>query len=83
MYILTKILSELFSIQDNRMLTFPPAFICLLLSITIYSNEPSFIEDGYVMWTLLNNVTYVLPVLMVAVVAMFKKRDGTAIRRRL
>jgi spore germination protein KB len=74
LYILVKILSELFDIQDNRLLTYPAGFICFLLSITMYFDEPTFAEDIYVMWPLMNSVTYVLPVLLITVVAMFKKR---------
>lgn len=74
LYILVKILSELFSSQDNRTLSIPVGFICFLLSITMYFDELSFFNDIYVMWPLLNNITYVLPVLVVTVVAIFKKR---------
>lgn len=73
LYILTKILSDLFSIPDNHMLTFPVGLICYLLTITMYFNESSLIDDN-VSWTLLINFAYVLPVLLIAVVALFKKR---------
>ena len=74
LYILVKMLSELFSSKDIRELSIPVGFICFLLSITMYFNELSYLNDIYVTWPLLNNITYVLPVLVVTVVAMFKKR---------
>ncbi|UKS28248.1 spore germination protein [Paenibacillus sp. HWE-109] len=78
LFILTNVISQLFKLKDDRILTYPIAVICLLLSITMYPNEPSFMEDGYVMWTLFDNFAYLLPLILIIIVTIFRsKKSGT------
>ncbi len=72
LFVLTNVLSQLFKLKDDRLLTFPIAFICLLLSVTMYRNEMSFMEDGYKVWLVFINVAYVLPVLIIVAATLFR-----------
>ncbi|EHS57493.1 endospore germination permease [Paenibacillus kribbensis] len=78
LFILNKALSQLLKLQDNRTLIFPIAFICLLLSITMYPNEIEAIEAVYVIWPVVNTTFYVLPLLLIIIVTLFKKRQKTS-----
>lgn len=75
-FILTNVLSHLFRVKDYRTVTFPVAFVCLLLSITMYHDQASFNEDGYMVWTIFDNLAYVLPLMLIVVVTLFKNRSS-------
>lgn len=65
LFIITRLLSQLSGLSNYRIVIFPTTLICLLLSVTMYANEASFVEDGYVMWPLFNTIAYVVPMLIV------------------
>ncbi|GAA3405955.1 endospore germination permease [Paenibacillus hodogayensis] len=73
LFILSKVLAQLFKLQDERLLIFPVALICLLLSITMYSNEMSLDEAVNATWPLLDNAAYTLPLLLVMAVTLVKR----------
>ncbi|AJY73540.1 GerAB/ArcD/ProY family transporter [Paenibacillus beijingensis] len=73
LFILTNVLSQLLKLQDERLLTFPIAFVCLLLSLTMFKDEMEFVETVSVIWPLLLNVTYVLPLLLIVAVTLIKR----------
>lgn len=77
-FILTNLFSRFFRVKNYRILTFPIAYICLLLSVTMYHDQASFNEDGYMAWTLFDNLAYVLPLLLIVVVTRMRNRSKRA-----
>jgi spore germination protein KB len=73
--ILIKFLAQLLRLNSERLLVFPVAFICLMLSLTTYTNEADLEEVVNITWPLLNNIAYVLPVLLLALVAFIRKHS--------
>jgi spore germination protein KB len=73
LFIVTKVLSRLLKLEDERLLVFPITLICLILSITMYSNETEFVEGVNVIWPLFNNTAYNLPLLLVMAVTLFRR----------
>ncbi|WP_019912595.1 GerAB/ArcD/ProY family transporter [Paenibacillus sp. HW567] len=76
-FILTNVLSQVFKVKDYRVVTFPVTLLCLLLSITMYHDQASFNEDGYMVWTLFDNLAYVLPMILIAAVTLLKNRSSS------
>jgi len=70
--ILMKMLKELLSIKNERFFVFPVAFVCLLLSLTTYTQESEMNELVTITWPLLNAFAYSLPFLIVMVIAFFR-----------
>ncbi|MFC3804021.1 GerAB/ArcD/ProY family transporter [Cohnella sp. GCM10012308] len=73
LFILVRTVVEWLNLREERLFTLPIAFICLLLSITTYTKESSLNEMVNVIWPLLNNLCYVLPMLLVAAAMVFRK----------
>ncbi|WP_308634395.1 GerAB/ArcD/ProY family transporter [Paenibacillus silvisoli] len=73
LYILSKVLTRWAKVRNEQLLIFPVAFVCLLLSFTMYENEPDFVEAVSVIWPLLNNVAFNLPLLLIAAVTLVKR----------
>lgn len=67
-------LSQLFRLQDERILIFPITFLALLLSLTMFRNELEFIEHVGTVWPLFVTVTGVVPILVLTIVTTFKSR---------
>ncbi|REK76426.1 GerAB/ArcD/ProY family transporter [Paenibacillus paeoniae] len=74
--ILMKLLKELLKLDDERYLVFPVSFICLLLSVTTYTKEAELEELVNTSWPLINNITYVLPVLLILIVTVIRSQFG-------
>ncbi|MDG0808874.1 GerAB/ArcD/ProY family transporter [Cohnella rhizosphaerae] len=72
--ILVRTVVEWLNLRDERLFTLPVAFVCLLLSITTYTKESSLNEMVNVVWPLLNNFCYVLPMLLVVAATLFRRR---------
>ncbi|MGO4346078.1 endospore germination permease [Paenibacillus sp. MCAF9] len=70
--ILIKMLKELLGLKNERLVVFPVAFICLMLSLTTYTKESQLEEFVNVTWPLLNNLAYTLPVLLILVLTVIK-----------
>ncbi|CAG7613697.1 hypothetical protein PAESOLCIP111_01636 [Paenibacillus solanacearum] len=73
LFILSKTLTRLAKLQDDRILIYPIALACLLLSVTMYRNETEFIEGVNVIWPLLNNIAFNVPLILVLTVTLFKR----------
>ncbi|NOU90598.1 GerAB/ArcD/ProY family transporter [Paenibacillus sp. LMG 31460] len=67
-------LSQLFRLQDERILIFPITFVALLLSLTMFRNDFEFMEHVGTVWPLLITVTGVVPILLLTIVTAFKSR---------
>ena len=67
-------LSQLFRLQDERILIFPITFVALLLSLTMFQNEMEFMEHVGTVWPLLITVTGIVPILVLTIVTAFKSR---------
>jgi len=80
--ILVRALSQLLKLEHERLMVFPAAFVCLLLSITTYTNEAALEEIVNIIWPLLNNLVYVLPLLLLIVVSWFRGKGGSSRRTR-
>ncbi|CAG7633118.1 endospore germination permease [Paenibacillus allorhizosphaerae] len=74
LFILSKVFARLAKMQDDRILIFPIALTCLLLSLTMYHNETEFVEGVNVIWPLLNNVAFNVPLILVLTVTIFKRK---------
>ncbi|QJD82826.1 GerAB/ArcD/ProY family transporter [Cohnella herbarum] len=80
--ILVRMLTQLLKLKNERMMVFPVAFVCLLLSLTTYTNEAALEEIVNTIWPLLNNLVYVLPLLLLAVVSWFRRKGVSGRRPR-
>ncbi|RED60698.1 GerAB/ArcD/ProY family transporter [Cohnella phaseoli] len=74
LHILMRTVTQLLGLKDERILVFPVSFVCLLLSITTYTNEASMEELVNLTWPLINNLAYVGPLLLMTGVALFRRR---------
>ncbi|TBL71221.1 GerAB/ArcD/ProY family transporter [Paenibacillus thalictri] len=72
--ILMRTLKELLRLSNERLLVFPVAFICLLLSLTTYTQESKMEEIVNVTWPLLNSLAYGLPLLLIIAATFIRKR---------
>ncbi|GGG88525.1 GerAB/ArcD/ProY family transporter [Paenibacillus radicis (ex Gao et al. 2016)] len=70
--ILIKLLKELLGLKNERLVVFPVAFICLLLSVTTYTKESQLEEFVNVTWPLLNTLAYTIPVLLILLVTVIR-----------
>ncbi|MBP1989855.1 GerAB/ArcD/ProY family transporter [Paenibacillus eucommiae] len=71
--ILMRVLAQMLKLENERLLVFPVAFICLLLSLTTYTNESALEELVNVTWPLLNNIAYSFPLLLIFGVALIRR----------
>ncbi|TVY01998.1 GerAB/ArcD/ProY family transporter [Cohnella terricola] len=74
LFILVRSVSHLLKLSNERLIVFPVAFVCLLLSLTTYTNEATLEEIVNTTWPLLNNVAYVCPMLLLIVAALLRRR---------
>ncbi|BBH20152.1 germination protein [Paenibacillus baekrokdamisoli] len=74
--ILIRVLAQMLRLENERLLVFPAAFICLLLSLTTYTKEAELEEIVNIIWPLLNNIAYVLPLLLIFGVTLFRSRNS-------
>jgi Spore germination protein. len=72
LFILVRTVVEWLDLRDERLFALPIAFVCLLLSVTTYTKESSLNEMVNVVWPLLDNLCYVLPMLLVAAVTFLR-----------
>ncbi|MEK5417777.1 MULTISPECIES: GerAB/ArcD/ProY family transporter [unclassified Paenibacillus] len=70
--ILIKVLKELLRLKDERLIVFPLAFVCLLLSVTTYSQESELEEIVNTTWPLITNLAYILPFLLILLVTFIR-----------
>ncbi|THF83231.1 GerAB/ArcD/ProY family transporter [Cohnella fermenti] len=75
LFILVRTVAEWLNLRDEKLFTLPIAFVCLLLSVTTYTQEASLDEMVNVVWPLLNNLCYVLPMLAVAAVTLVRRQS--------
>ncbi|MCU6708760.1 spore germination protein [Paenibacillus sp. J5C_2022] len=71
--ILMRVLAELLKLRNDKLLTFPVAFICFMLSVTTYTEEVKMEQLVNVIWPFLNSFVYVLPMLLIAAVTFIKR----------
>lgn len=65
-------ISQLFRMDDYRILVFPVSLVSLLLSLTMFTDEVEFREFVTNVWSLLITLTGVLPILVLTVVTAVK-----------
>jgi len=70
--ILIKMLKELLHFKNERFLVFPVAFVCLLLSLTTYTQESEMNEIVTITWPVLNAFAYTLPFLIIIIMTFFR-----------
>lgn len=73
--ILLRTLKDLLKLQNERMIVFPVAFICLLLSLTTYTEEAKLEEIVNIIWPLLNSLAYTLPFAIIMVATFLRARN--------
>ncbi|AJY77801.1 hypothetical protein VN24_16730 [Paenibacillus beijingensis] len=79
LYITSLGISQLFRINDYRILVFPVAMVALLLSLTMFTHEVEFMEFVNNVWPLLITLTGVIPILVLTLVTAMKSiKKGTA-----
>ncbi|MNP45424.1 Spore germination protein [compost metagenome] len=70
--ILIKVLKELLRLKDERLIVFPLAFVCLLLSVTTYTQESELEKIVNTTWPLITNLAYTLPFLLILLVTFIR-----------
>lgn len=70
--ILIKVLKELLRLKDERLIVFPLAFVCLLLSVTTYTQESELEKIVNTTWPLITNLAYILPFLLILLVTFIR-----------
>lgn len=73
LFVMAQVWAKLFSLDDPRLAVGPLAFICFLLSVTMYSNESEFVAGVNVTWPLLNNIAFNIPLLVIAAATLCKR----------
>ncbi|GIO13744.1 hypothetical protein J19TS2_32990 [Cohnella xylanilytica] len=76
LHILVRALGLAFRLPNERILVFPVALLCLLLSLTTYTEEAKMEEIVSIVWPLLDNLVYVAPLLLIAAVTALRGRAG-------
>ncbi|MGO4269418.1 endospore germination permease, partial [Paenibacillus sp. TAF58] len=71
-------LSQLFHLQDDKILIFPIAFCTGMLSLSMFRNELEFMGHVGTVWPLFITVTGVVPILLLTIVTAFKSRRKKA-----
>lgn len=71
--ILMQLLKGLLRLENERLIVFPAAFICLLLSLTTYTKEAEMEEIVNITWPLLNTLAYSLPLLLILIAALIRR----------
>ncbi|WP_135551329.1 GerAB/ArcD/ProY family transporter [Paenibacillus cymbidii] len=72
--ILLQTLKGLLRLENERLIVFPAAFACLLLSLTTYTKEAEMEEIVNITWPLLNTLAYSLPLLVIFAAALIRRR---------
>ena len=67
-------LTQLFQLQDDKILIFPIAFFTAMVSLTMFKNELEFMEHVGTVWPLFITVTGVIPILLLTIVTALKRR---------
>ena len=67
-------LTQLFQLEDDKILIFPIAFFAGMISLTMFRNELEFIAHVGTVWPLFITVTGVVPILLLTIVTAFKSR---------
>ena len=65
-------LTQLFQLQDDRILIFPIAFFTCMISLSMYKNELEFILHVGTVWPLFITIAGVVPILLLTIVTVFK-----------
>ncbi|MFD0672820.1 endospore germination permease [Cohnella sp. GCM10027633] len=76
LYVASRALSSWAKLKNDKLLVMPIAFVCMLLSWTMYDNETNFIEAVGVIWPLLDNVAFTAPMLLIVAVTVIKRATG-------
>ncbi|TKD72259.1 GerAB/ArcD/ProY family transporter [Pseudalkalibacillus hwajinpoensis] len=75
LFIINEVVTQLFDIQDKRVMVFPNTLLVYLLSLTMYHNEIELGESGLIMETILAFFLAFLPLLIVAIRGFFVKEN--------
>lgn len=67
-------LSQLFQLQDDKILIFPLAFFACMISLTMFRNELEFAGHVGTVWPLFITVAGVVPILLLTIVTALKSR---------
>jgi spore germination protein KB len=68
-------ISQLLNLKDDRILIFPLAFLAFLVSVTTFKHELEFTEAVSVVYPVIITVAGVLPILLITVFTLFKKKQ--------
>ncbi|WP_168122851.1 endospore germination permease [Paenibacillus sp. HB172176] len=71
--IVIKVLAETLELRNDKILTYPVAGICFLLSVTTYTQETKMEELVNTTWPLLDNLFYVAPIVLIAFVTWIRR----------
>lgn len=66
-------LSQLFRLENERILIFPIAFLTAMLALSAFKNELEFLEHVGTVWPLFITVAGVVPILILTIVTAFKR----------
>jgi spore germination protein KB len=74
LFVMNFTISQLFNLEDDRILLFPISLVSFLLSVTLYSHELEFVETVSTVWPLLITVVGVIPILLIIIVTFLKMK---------
>lgn len=80
LFVLNLVLTRLFRLQDDRLLIFPLALMCLFLSVVLYDSEVQWYDIVSNTWPLWNGIAGILPLFLLTLITAFKgggKKTGS------
>jgi spore germination protein KB len=77
LFILSKTFANLLNSQHAKQYMIPLSSLSLLLTMTMFRNESEFTETILVVWPMLVTTFCVIPLMVVAIVSLFRKKAGS------
>lgn len=82
MFILNLVLSELFKLNNQQVLSFPLALVVFLLSSTMFQYEAEQVKTVHDTWPFLVMVVGIFPTLLLGLIALFRKNTPSSSRKK-
>lgn len=76
LFIINEVVTQLFKLSDKRAFVFPNVLLVYLFSLTMYNNEVELGESGAIMETILAFFLAFVPLLIVTLRSLFKKKPS-------
>lgn len=73
LFALNELWSRLFRSTDEKLLVFPAAAVCYLLTLTMFEYDAEFFEKFTIFWPFLNLILAASPLLVSGIIALFRR----------